>query len=150
MYGEGASGPTIYSYVLANPLSYSDPLGLQVWQQGQLPPRVVEHNRLNDPNSQLNREFGPSVFPDPSTPIVGLPNNEPWCRTVCPDEGNQCRPDPTNATPLASRQGCYRVCEQGPFADAVGPDETPGNTPGPRKAGRSEWIRLISIIRGGR
>ncbi|MFY9459426.1 RHS repeat-associated core domain-containing protein [uncultured Aquabacterium sp.] len=116
---EGGVNP--YAYVGGNPLSYTDPEGLQSAGFGpvpsappvRLPPRVESHNREMSPNTQLRREF---PFPDPHD-LPKPPNNKPWCRVVC-DRGNSCPASSPAGMPLGD--GCYEVCTPGPFADASG------------------------------
>ena len=133
-----------FAYVGGNAVNSFDPEGLQA-----LPARVQQHNRLNDPNSQFNREFGREAFPDPTASVRGLVNDKPMCRTVCPNEGNSCKPTPSGALP-SSREGCYEVCASGPFVDVSNPTAPQPQMSGQRSASEGEWLRLLGILRGGR
>lgn len=134
-----------FGYVGGNPLSYSDPEGLQ-----KIPPRVDQHNRLNDPNAQFRREFGRDAFPDPFSPFPLGVDNSPRCRVVCPNDGDICRIVSNQAISLAARPGCYEVCTSGPFMDANNSNPPVIQPPKQRPAGIGEWDRLRGIIRGAR
>ena len=138
-----SGGINTFGYVGGNPLVYVDENGLQV--APRLPARVVQHNALNDPNSQARREFGSTAFPDPSDAILPGRNDKPWCRIECPS-AVECKPEPFG---IRRADGCVEVCTAGPFIDAAARTRpTVSVAPHQRSASPSEWQRLIGIVRG--
>lgn len=110
-----------YSYVGGNPVSRIDPLGLQYAGGFTGRPffpvtnpawRDVFNNvgNLPVPAPSLPGEY-PGVNVPPSVPFVPAPG-KPVCMLVCPDDGNQCRPAPTNGFPSSRNPGCYEVCHE--------------------------------------
>jgi hypothetical protein len=117
----------------------------------RLPPRIEQHNSLNNLDSQFRREFGRDAFPDPSAPVQGFVNNRPCCRVVC-ELANSCPATQIIGYPLGN--GCYEVCVPGPFADANSP--TPPQMslpPHQRTAGTGEghhsWWEIVMCIASG-
>ncbi|WP_234385099.1 RHS repeat-associated core domain-containing protein [Paracidovorax avenae] len=146
-------GMNKHSYPV-NPNTFIDPLGLRVAGMGaistrpqpRLPARVEAHNSELSADRQLRREF---PFDDPFSPIYGVKNDRPKCRTVCSDEGLVCRPRPEKALPTPGRPGCYEVCDDGPFFEPSNPDraEKPVSPHGTRKASKGDWMGLGKILR---
>jgi RHS repeat-associated protein len=142
-------GRNRFVYVGGNPMSLIDPDGFQPITPStpvpRLPLRVEMHNRLNDSDSQFRREFGRDAFPDPSTPVQGLVNNEPWCHLVCDTKDRCLAPPPLS---ISKGDGCYEVCTPGPFASDDNPLPSMSPVPHERTASVGEWLRLLGILRG--
>jgi RHS repeat-associated protein len=103
-----------FSYVEGNPLSMTDPEGLKglggvvrtVTGLSGRPDSVEQMSRRYE--KDINKKDGYSTLNGPSVPVI--PQNLPACVTVCPNEGNMCKPIPNNSLPAVGAPGCYQVC----------------------------------------
>lgn len=143
-------GINTYAYALQDPMTLIDPWGLQVWQQGSLPPRVQSHNDWVNVDKQMQKEF---VDRDLMIPLV--PNEKPKyeCRQICQSATPLSCPAniPVDSLPVRSLTGetCQQVCVTGQFltADDSNPPGTEPGQRGPRSAGRGDWQKLFKLIK---
>lgn len=146
-----SGGINSYAYT-RNPLSEIDIEGLQaVRPPPRLPDRANQHNRWNDPNSRLRREYAYGYPTIPTGPYVRDP--QPLCWTECPDPADPCKkPEtPRLGFPDPLRPGRRKICDGGPSMSASLPANRPLDSPRnqpPRPASESDWGRLIRILRG--
>lgn len=144
-------GINIYEYVEDDPINNIDPMGLQVWPAGQLPPRVEQHNAWTNSDRQMISEFGNKIgnWNDPM-PKIPQPTT-PWCTLHCPsDTPNSCPARPPTGIEKTSPNGeqCVEVCVFGPFANSDSlPTEASDSRAGQRNASRGDWQKLVKMMR---
>ena len=103
-----------FAYVGGNPLGDTDPEGLKglggvvrtVTGLSGRPDSVEQMSRRYE--KDISKKDGYSTLNGPSVPVI--PQNLPACVTICPNEGNMCKPIPSNSLPAVGAHGCYQVC----------------------------------------